>query len=130
MTRLPALTIPRWLLVPAALGALLVAVPVVAMALTVDWREFWPLVTSEASTDALWLSLRTASVSTLLCLLFGIPLAVVLALLFGYALTMRGVLRAGLGFRAALGVALAADTVSITVMEILDNAVMLTGGMG
>ena len=55
-----------------------------------------------------------------------VVLSVALAFVFGYALTMRGVLRAGLGFRAALGVALAADTVSITVMEILDNAVMLT----
>ncbi|WP_030171353.1 DUF4396 domain-containing protein [Spirillospora albida] len=54
-----------------------------------------------------------------------IVLAVVLAFVFGYALTMRGVLKAGLAFRAALGVALAADTVSITVMEILDNAVMV-----
>ena len=55
-----------------------------------------------------------------------VVLSVALAFLFGYALTMRGVLRAGVGFRAALGVALAADTVSITVMEILDNTVMLT----
>ena len=55
-----------------------------------------------------------------------VVLSVALAFLFGYALTMRGVLRAGVAFRAALGVALAADTVSITVMEILDNTVMLT----
>ena len=55
-----------------------------------------------------------------------VVLSVALAFVFGYALTMRGVLRAGVGFRAALGVALAADTVSITVMEILDNTVMLT----
>jgi hypothetical protein len=55
-----------------------------------------------------------------------VVLAVALAFVFGYALTMRGVLRAGLGFRQALGVALAADTVSIAVMEVLDNAVMLT----
>jgi hypothetical protein len=54
-----------------------------------------------------------------------VVLAVALAFVFGYALTMRGVLRAGLPFRAALTVALAADTVSITVMEIVDNAVML-----
>ena len=73
------LSVPRWLLLPAALGALLVAVPIVAMALTVDWSNFSSLVTSDASTDALWLSLRTASVSTVLCLLFGIPLAAVLA---------------------------------------------------
>jgi Domain of unknown function (DUF4396) len=45
---------------------------------------------------------------------------------FGYALTMRGVLRAGVSFRTALKVALAADTVSIAVMEIVDNAVMLS----
>ncbi|HEY0813484.1 MAG TPA: DUF4396 domain-containing protein [Pseudonocardia sp.] len=54
-----------------------------------------------------------------------VVLSIALAFLFGYGLTMRGVLRAGVGFRAALGVALAADTVSITVMEILDNAVVL-----
>lgn len=52
-------------------------------------------------------------------------LAVALAFVFGYALTMRGVLRAGVDLRTALKMALAADTVSIAVMEILDNAVML-----
>lgn len=54
-----------------------------------------------------------------------VVLAVVLAFFFGYALSMRGVLRVGVGFRQALKVALAADTVSITVMEIVDNAVMV-----
>jgi hypothetical protein len=49
-------------------------------------------------------------------------LSVALAFLFGYSLTMRPVLRAGVGFRTAIGVALAADTVSIAVMEIVDNA--------
>ena len=55
-----------------------------------------------------------------------VALAVVLAFVFGYALTMRGVLRAGVPFRQAVRIALAADTVSILVMEIVDNAVMLT----
>jgi hypothetical protein len=55
-----------------------------------------------------------------------VVLAVALAFVFGYAFTMRGVLRSGLPRRAALGVALAADTVSIAVMELIDNAVMLT----
>nr|WP_211348519.1 DUF4396 domain-containing protein [Saccharothrix texasensis] len=55
-----------------------------------------------------------------------VVLAVGLAFVFGYALTMRGVLKAGVGFRRALKVALAADTISIAVMEIIDNAVMLT----
>ncbi|MFE6617533.1 DUF4396 domain-containing protein [Amycolatopsis sp. NPDC057786] len=54
-----------------------------------------------------------------------IVLAVALAFVFGYALTMRGVLRAGVGFKQALKVALAADTVSILVMEIVDNGVMI-----
>src|SRR4051795_10991740 len=54
-----------------------------------------------------------------------VVLSIILAFVFGYGLTMRGVLRAGVGFRAALSVALAADTVSIAVMELLDNAVIL-----
>jgi hypothetical protein len=54
-----------------------------------------------------------------------IVLAVVLAFVFGYALTVRGVLRSGLDLRTALKVALAADTASIAVMEIVDNAVVL-----
>jgi len=54
-----------------------------------------------------------------------VVLSIALAFFFGYALTMRGVLRAGLPFRQAVQVALAADTVSIVVMEIVDNAVVL-----
>src|SRR3954466_9242788 len=49
-------------------------------------------------------------------------LSIAPAFLFGYSLTMRPVLRAGVGFRTAVGVALAADTVSIAVMELADNA--------
>ncbi|MDX3075209.1 DUF4396 domain-containing protein [Streptomyces sp. NPDC088354] len=49
-------------------------------------------------------------------------LAIVLAFAFGYSLTMRGVLRAGVDFRTAVRVALAADTVSIVFMELADNA--------
>jgi hypothetical protein len=51
----------------------------------------------------------------------SITISIVLAFFFGYALTMRVVLRAGLGFRRAAGVALASDTLSITSMEIIDN---------
>ncbi|WP_411069757.1 DUF4396 domain-containing protein [Streptomyces sp. cmx-4-25] len=51
-------------------------------------------------------------------------LAIVLAFFFGYALTLRGILAAGVGFRAAFKVALAADTLSIAVMEIVDNGVI------
>ena len=55
----------------------------------------------------------------------SIALAVVLAFFFGYSLTMFPVLRAGVVFRSAVGIALAADTLSILVMEIVDNAVLL-----
>ncbi|MGY2127265.1 DUF4396 domain-containing protein [Blastococcus sp. SYSU DS0617] len=54
-----------------------------------------------------------------------VALAVALAFLFGYAFTIGPVMRSGLALSAAIPVALAADTVSITVMEIVDNAVML-----
>jgi hypothetical protein len=55
----------------------------------------------------------------------SIALAVVLAFVFGYALSLRPVLRAGVTLTAALGVVFAADTLSITIMEIIDNAVIL-----
>jgi hypothetical protein len=54
-----------------------------------------------------------------------IVLAVVLALAFGYALTLTPVLRSGVALKAALAITLAADTVSITVMELVDNSVVL-----
>jgi hypothetical protein len=53
-----------------------------------------------------------------------IALAVALAFLFGYALSTLPLLRSGIAFRTALGVVLAADTLSIAVMEVVDNAVM------
>lgn len=54
-----------------------------------------------------------------------IALAVLLAFFFGYALTMRPLLASGVGWRQATKLALAADTASITIMEIVDNAIML-----
>lgn len=56
-------------------------------------------------------------------------LAISLAFLFGYSFTLFAVVRAGLSFKAAIKVALAADTVSIAVMEFVDNAIIaLTPG--
>ena len=55
----------------------------------------------------------------------SIALAVTLAFVFGYALTVRPVLRADVPLRQAVRVALAADTLSIATMEIVDNAVLL-----
>jgi hypothetical protein len=55
----------------------------------------------------------------------SIALAVALAFFFGYLLSMLPLLRAGMALGAALGIALAADTLSIATMEIVDNAVLL-----
>jgi Domain of unknown function (DUF4396) len=55
----------------------------------------------------------------------NIALSIALAFFFGYALAIRPVLKAGVEFKQAVGVALAADTVSIAVMELVDNAGLL-----
>lgn len=73
------MSVPRWVYLPAAAGAAFVVLPLVAVVLKVDWSRFGALVSSPASRTALMLSLRTATASTVLCLLFGVPLALVLA---------------------------------------------------
>jgi hypothetical protein len=55
----------------------------------------------------------------------SIALAVALAFFFGYLLTSLPLLRAGLALSAVIPIALASDTLSITVMEIVDNAIVL-----
>ncbi len=55
----------------------------------------------------------------------SIALAVALAFLFGYSLTSLPLLRARLAFRAIVPIALAADTVSIAIMELIDNLTMV-----
>lgn len=71
--------IPYWIYFIAAAGGLLVLLPLAAMAARVNWAQFVPLVTSQSSLDALGLSLRTSAVSTVLCIILGVPLALVLA---------------------------------------------------
>ena len=55
----------------------------------------------------------------------SIAISVVLAFVFGYSLTLGPVVRADVPFRRAIGLAFASDTVSITSMEIVDNAFIL-----
>jgi hypothetical protein len=55
----------------------------------------------------------------------SIAIAVVLAFIFGYSFTLSTLLRGGVALLTALGIALAADSLSITVMEIIDNAIVL-----
>lgn len=71
--------LPRWVLAAAGLGTVFLLLPLAAITAEVNWGQFIPLVTSESSLAALSLSLRTAAVSTLLCVLLGVPLALVLA---------------------------------------------------
>jgi hypothetical protein len=54
-----------------------------------------------------------------------IALAVALAFLFGYSLTSLPLLRSGLALGAVVPIALASDTISIAIMEVVDNAIML-----
>ena len=70
---------PGWVYLPAAVGALFVMLPLVAVVTKVDWAHFGTLVTSPDSRAAFWLSLRTSAASTLACVVLGVPMAVVLA---------------------------------------------------
>jgi hypothetical protein len=54
-----------------------------------------------------------------------IALSVVLAFFFGYLLTSLPLLRSGMALAAVVPIALASDTISITIMEIVDNAILL-----
>ena len=71
--------VPAWVHVPAGVGVVFVLLPLVAMGTRVDWPRFGALVTTPESLDALLLSLRTSAASTLLCLVLGVPMALVLA---------------------------------------------------
>jgi molybdate transport system permease protein len=71
--------VPTWIYLPAFVGAAFVLVPLVAIVARVDWVDFPALVTSESSQAAFWLSIRTSLASTLLCLLLGVPMALVMA---------------------------------------------------
>jgi molybdate transport system permease protein len=71
--------LPRWVYLPAAAGALFVVLPLAAVASRVNWRDFFSLISSDSSVAALGLSLRTSTASTVICVLIGVPMAMVLA---------------------------------------------------
>ena len=79
MGRRSGVGLPGWVFLPATLGVVFVALPLVAMTTRVDWGSFGELITSESSVAALLLSLRTSTVATALCVLLGVPMALVLA---------------------------------------------------
>ncbi|MBG6213884.1 molybdate transport system permease protein [Cryobacterium sp. CAN_C3] len=71
--------IPRLLYIPASIGLALLIVPLAGLLLRVDWAGLPALLLSKEALEPLGLSLVTAFISTILCLLLGVPLAVVIA---------------------------------------------------
>ena len=71
--------LPAWVYLPAAAGVALIVVPPIGLLVHTPWDTFVGAVLSESSRQALLLSLRTAAASTALCLILGVPMAVVFA---------------------------------------------------
>jgi len=71
--------VPRLLWAPAALAAGLLVLPVVALVVRADWSTLAADITTPAALDALRLSLTTSVTATAVCVLLGVPLAIVLA---------------------------------------------------
>ena len=71
--------IPRLLYFPAALGFALLVFPVVGLVLRADWPRVPAAIVSPEATSALLLSLQTSVTATLLCVIVGVPLALVIA---------------------------------------------------
>lgn len=71
--------LPAWLLVPAILGTATLILPLVALILRVDWSTVPATLQAPETLSALGLSLFTAAIATILCLVLGIPLALLIA---------------------------------------------------
>lgn len=79
MTRTTDARVPAPLIIPAAIGLVILVVPLVGLVLRVPWDDLPGIVTSDDILTALRLSITTATVATLICVLCGVPLAWVLA---------------------------------------------------
>jgi len=75
----PTTGLPKWVAVPAVLGLALLAVPLIALLPRVDWTALPAALTSPTAIAALGLSVRTAALAVVLCLLLGVPLALLLS---------------------------------------------------
>ncbi|MGO2745960.1 ABC transporter permease [Microbacterium sp.] len=71
--------LPAWLLVPAIIGAVLLVLPFIALLTRLQWSEMVTAITSPEAQQALGLSLLTATIATLICVVLGIPLAMLIA---------------------------------------------------
>lgn len=88
----PRTRVPAALWVPAGLAVLFLLLPLVALLIRIDWTSVPEILASQEALNALVLSLLTAGLATLLCLLLGVPLAAWLASLQGWpAALLRGI---------------------------------------
>jgi molybdate transport system permease protein len=71
--------VPRWLYLPAVVGFAFLLLPVVSLVARADWSTVPRAITSQAAVSALWLSVQCGLSATALCLVVGVPLALVLA---------------------------------------------------
>ncbi|MFD4959147.1 ABC transporter permease [Microbacterium sp. NPDC058389] len=71
--------VPRVLIVPAVLGLALLILPLGALVLRVEWSTLWSDVTSPQAVAALGLSLLTGAIATAVCVVLGVPLALLIA---------------------------------------------------
>lgn len=70
---------PRWVYIPAAIGLLLVGLPLVGLFPRVQWSTFIADITAPQTAAALWLSVRSAFFAVIACVVIGLPLALVIA---------------------------------------------------
>lgn len=71
--------VPRVLAVPAVIGLALLVLPLGALVLRVEWSTLWADVTSVQALSALGLSLATGAIATTVCVVLGVPLALLIA---------------------------------------------------
>lgn len=70
---------PRWLIVPAVVGLALIVLPLVALIAKLDWASVPAAIVSPDAVSALLLSLFTAAAATVVCVVLGVPLALLIA---------------------------------------------------
>ncbi|MGV9189113.1 ABC transporter permease [Arcanobacterium canis] len=68
-----------WLVLPAILAVAFLTIPLVAAIVRVPWGSFWELMGSQSAQEALWLSLRTCLLATVVTVVLGVPFAMVMA---------------------------------------------------
>jgi molybdate transport system permease protein len=71
--------VPRWLYLPAVLGFLFLVLPLVALIVRADWSTFPAAITSDEALQALWLSVKCGLATVVICLVVGVPLALIMA---------------------------------------------------